>query len=55
MPSCGNSNAWLSKSHLELRVSSFGHIASRTFTTNQPSPGVTRATRSRRPATKPAS
>src|SRR5438876_3588632 len=47
MPSCGNSNAWLSKAHSEPDgrfppFSDVNHWASRTFTTNQPSPAGAR-------------
>src|SRR5712664_3441448 len=47
MPSCGNSNSWLSKEHSEpdsffSPFSDVNHAASRTFTTNQPSPAGAR-------------
>src|SRR2546430_1656981 len=47
MPSCGNSNSWLSKEHSEpdgrfSRFSDVNHWASRTFTTNQPWPAGAR-------------
>src|SRR6266571_458572 len=47
MPNCGNSNSWLSKAHSEpdgffSPFSDVNHWASRTFTTNQPSPADAR-------------
>ena len=47
MPSCRNQNSWLSKAHSEpdgffSPFSDVNHSASRTFTTNQPSPAGAR-------------
>src|SRR2546421_7903422 len=47
MPRCGNSNSWLSNAHSEPDgcfppFSDVNHWASRTFTTNQPSPAGAR-------------
>ena len=47
MPNCGNSNFWLSKLHFDpdgclAPFSDVHHSASRTFTTNQPSPAGAR-------------
>src|SRR2546421_10819587 len=47
MPNCGNSTFWLSKAHSEpdgcfSPFSDVNHWASRTFTTNQPSPAGAR-------------
>src|SRR5688572_15302715 len=42
MPNCRNQNSWLSNPHPEPNVFDVHHSASRTLTTNQPSPAGAR-------------